>query len=164
MQRTVRDDMLRQVTRSLDREFVKRLCERRSAQISTRRNDSPIGEAGPRRLESSDRGPNRDHRGKSLLPAGVVRVEGGFARGDAVLIRTGRWPRRELEGQWDVLKNSAGLHASCLPWLKKRDVAVVGSDLALDVLPSGVTPLTAVTTTVRYGEDQHAETRFLDGH
>jgi glutamate 5-kinase len=26
-------------------------------------------------------------RGKSLLPAGVVRVEGGFARGDAVIIR-----------------------------------------------------------------------------
>jgi kynurenine formamidase len=58
--------------------------------------------------------------------------------GDAVLVRTGRWTRRELDGPWDVLKNSAGLHASCLPWLKKRDVAVVGSDLALDVLPSGV--------------------------
>jgi glutamate 5-kinase len=26
-------------------------------------------------------------RGKSLLPAGVIRVEGGFARGDAVIIR-----------------------------------------------------------------------------
>ena len=26
-------------------------------------------------------------RGKSLLPAGVVRVDGGFARGDAVIIR-----------------------------------------------------------------------------
>jgi glutamate 5-kinase len=26
-------------------------------------------------------------RGKSLLPAGVVKVEGGFARGDAVLVR-----------------------------------------------------------------------------
>jgi kynurenine formamidase len=58
--------------------------------------------------------------------------------GDAILVRTGRWTRRELDGPWDILKNSAGLHASCLPWLKKRDVAVVGSDLALDVLPSGV--------------------------
>jgi hypothetical protein len=36
------------------------------------------------------------------------------------------------------MKGSAGLHASCLPWLKKRDVALVGSDLALDLLPSGV--------------------------
>jgi kynurenine formamidase len=63
-----------------------------------------------------------------------VKVESG----DAVLIRTGRWARRELEGPWAIMKNSAGLHASCLPWLKNRDVALVGSDLALDVLPSGV--------------------------
>jgi hypothetical protein len=32
------------------------------------------------------------------------------------------------------------------------------------VLPGGVTPLTAVTTTVRYGDDLRAEVRFLDGH
>jgi kynurenine formamidase len=36
------------------------------------------------------------------------------------------------------MQNSAGLHASCLPWLKKRDVAIVGSDLATDFMPSGV--------------------------
>lgn len=58
--------------------------------------------------------------------------------GDAVLIRTGRWARRQLDGPWDIMKGSAGLHASCLPWLKKRDVAVIGSDLALDVMPSRV--------------------------
>jgi kynurenine formamidase len=58
--------------------------------------------------------------------------------GDAILIRTGRWTRREVEGPWPIMKGSAGLHASCLPWLRKRDVAAVGSDLALDVMPSGV--------------------------
>jgi kynurenine formamidase len=58
--------------------------------------------------------------------------------GDAILIRTGRWARRQLDGPWPIMKGSAGLHASCLPWLKQRDVAVVGSDLALDVMPSGV--------------------------
>jgi kynurenine formamidase len=58
--------------------------------------------------------------------------------GDAVLIRTGRWARRQQQGPWEIMKGSAGLHALCLSWLKKRDVAVVGSDLALDVLPSGV--------------------------
>lgn len=58
--------------------------------------------------------------------------------GDALLIHTGRWARRDVEGPWDVMKDSAGLHASCLPWLKKRDVALIGSDLALDVLPSRV--------------------------
>jgi len=58
--------------------------------------------------------------------------------GDALLIRTGRWARRADQGPWDVEQDSAGLHASCLPWLKKRDISVLGSDLASDVMPSGV--------------------------
>jgi kynurenine formamidase len=66
--------------------------------------------------------------------AAGIKVESG----DAVLIRTGRWARAEMEGDWEILKSSAGLHGSCLPWLKQRDVAVIGSDLALDVLPSGI--------------------------
>jgi len=61
-----------------------------------------------------------------------------LASGDAVLFRTGRWARRAAEGSWKIMEGSAGLHASCLPWLKKRDVAVVGSDLATDVMPSHV--------------------------
>ena len=32
----------------------------------------------------------------------------------------------------------AGLHVSCVPWLKQRDAAVLGSDACLDVLPSQV--------------------------
>ncbi|MBM3776326.1 MAG: cyclase family protein [Acidobacteria bacterium] len=58
--------------------------------------------------------------------------------GDVILIRTGRWARRAAERPWPIMKDSAGLHASCLPWLKKRDIAVMGSDLATDVMPSGV--------------------------
>jgi kynurenine formamidase len=58
--------------------------------------------------------------------------------GDAILIRTGRWKRYKAEGEWDALSNSSGLDVSCMPWLKKRDVAVLGSDLASDVMPSGV--------------------------
>jgi kynurenine formamidase len=57
--------------------------------------------------------------------------------GDVVLIRTGRWARRAAKGAWDTSR-VAGLHASCMPWLKKRDVAIAGSDACLDVLPSGV--------------------------
>jgi hypothetical protein len=30
------------------------------------------------------------------------------------------------------------LHASCLPWLKQHDIAVLASDLASDLLPSQV--------------------------
>jgi kynurenine formamidase len=60
-----------------------------------------------------------------------------ISSGDVVLIRTGRWARRIAKGPWDTAR-VAGLHASTLPWLKKRDIAVMGSDACLDVLPSAV--------------------------
>ncbi|MDX2042159.1 MAG: cyclase family protein [Acidobacteriota bacterium] len=63
--------------------------------------------------------------------------------GDAVFIRTGRWARRAVKGSWDVEKDgSAGLHASCARWLKQRDVSILGSDAASDVLPSGIEGVT----------------------
>ncbi|MGH9755698.1 MAG: cyclase family protein [Blastocatellia bacterium] len=65
-----------------------------------------------------------------------------LATGDAVFIRTGRWARRAEKGPWNISANSAGLHASCAKWLKARDVALLGSDAASDVLPSGVEGLT----------------------
>ena len=55
--------------------------------------------------------------------------------GDAVFIRTGRWERRAKLGPWNVGQQSAGLDASVLPWLKKRDVALLGSESALSVTP-----------------------------
>ena len=59
--------------------------------------------------------------------------------GEVVLMRTGRWRRRAEVGAWNMEEEgSAGLHVSCVEWLKKRDVAVLGSDAASDVLPSGV--------------------------
>jgi kynurenine formamidase len=80
--------------------------------------------------------------GQPILPAHLEAWEKAagvkVGSGDAVLINTGRWSRAKLAGDWEIMKSSAGLHASCLPWLKERDVAVVGSDLALDVLPSQV--------------------------
>lgn len=56
--------------------------------------------------------------------------------GDVVFIRTGRWARRKAVGPWDVGSHAAGMHASCARWLKKRDVAIIGSDAASDVVPS----------------------------
>jgi kynurenine formamidase len=55
-----------------------------------------------------------------------------------VLIRTGRWARRQKLDPWDISKHSAGLGASCAPWLRRRDIGVLGSDAASDVLPSRV--------------------------
>ena len=59
-------------------------------------------------------------------------------RGDAVIIRTGRWARRDEKGPWKAGGGAAGLHASCAAWLKARDIAILGSDAASDVLPSGI--------------------------
>ncbi len=58
--------------------------------------------------------------------------------GDIVLIHTGRWARYAAEGEWDFESNSAGLDVSCMPWFRERDAAILGSDMALDRMPSGV--------------------------
>jgi len=58
--------------------------------------------------------------------------------GDVVLIRTGRWARRDAKAPWNVSMGSAGLHASCAKWLKDRGAAILGSDAASDILPSPV--------------------------
>ena len=49
--------------------------------------------------------------------------------GDAVLLRTG-------SGASDGF-TQAGWHASCLPWLHERGVALIGADTPQDVQPSG---------------------------
>src|SRR3954468_14270394 len=61
-----------------------------------------------------------------------------IAAGDAVLLRTGRWARRDKLGPWNVGQNAAGLHASVAPWIKARGVSFLGSDAAEDVTPSMV--------------------------
>ena len=63
--------------------------------------------------------------------------------GDVVFIRTGRWARRAAKGPWSVEKEGmAGLHASCGKWIRQRDVAMLGSDAAADVIPSQVPGVT----------------------
>ena len=58
--------------------------------------------------------------------------------GDAVFIRTGRWAARDELGPFRIGRTgrSAGLHPSVIPWLRERDIAVLGSDGALAVAPS----------------------------
>jgi kynurenine formamidase len=62
--------------------------------------------------------------------------------GDALLLRTGRWARRAKLGPWNIGQNEAGFHASVGAWLKERGVALIGSDSALDVVPSLVEGVT----------------------
>lgn len=58
--------------------------------------------------------------------------------GDVLLVRTGRWARRKAKGSWPASDHLAGLHASSVRWLKSRDIAVLGSDSASEVRPTGV--------------------------
>ena len=60
--------------------------------------------------------------------------------GDALFIRTGVWARREAEGPWlrGRRGQSPGLHPSVIPWLKERDVALLGSDHPTYVAPSNL--------------------------
>jgi kynurenine formamidase len=63
-----------------------------------------------------------------------VKIESG----DAVFSYTGRWERWEAEGDWDMKQEAPGLHVSCMPWFRQRDIALLGSDMISDVAPSGV--------------------------
>jgi len=80
--------------------------------------------------------------GQPVFPEDLEAAEGkaGLAvrPGDALLVRTGRWRWRATHGAWDAGQLAAGLDASCLPWLRERDVAALGSDGVSDVLPSRV--------------------------
>ena len=68
--------------------------------------------------------------------------------GDAIFIRTGRWVRRAKLGPWETTKQ-AGLDPSVIPWLKKRDIALLGSEAAL-----GVRPLLSTTQVNNPDDDQ----------
>jgi kynurenine formamidase len=58
--------------------------------------------------------------------------------GDALFIRTGRWARRAALGAWDTSRTGQrpGPSVSLIPWLKQRDIALLGSDVPPSVAPS----------------------------
>ncbi len=78
--------------------------------------------------------------GETITPDELDAAEAGqgvqVRAGDVLLIGTGRDARREALGSWSPIElGMAGLHPECLPWLRERDVAVLGSDGISDVLP-----------------------------
>ncbi|MFC0541984.1 cyclase family protein [Kutzneria chonburiensis] len=56
--------------------------------------------------------------------------------GDAVLLRTGNGRARHEDAPGGGFAQT-GWHASCLPWLHERQVALISSDTPQDVQPSG---------------------------
>lgn len=67
--------------------------------------------------------------------------------GDAVLLRTGYGRVRHEAGASGGV-TQAGWHASCLPWLHERGVALIGADTPTDVQPSGYDDLAMPVHTV----------------
>jgi len=58
--------------------------------------------------------------------------------GDAVFLRTGRWARRAVSGPFDTNRTAkrSGPSAMMIPWLRQRDVALLGGDVPPSVAPS----------------------------
>ena len=61
-----------------------------------------------------------------------VRVE----EGDALLLRTGWYKRRQQAGL-PPPPDRPGLHAASLPWIRERGVSIIAADVSHDVVPSG---------------------------
>jgi kynurenine formamidase len=60
--------------------------------------------------------------------------------GDALFIRTGRWARRAKVGPFDTSRTGkrSGPNASMIPWLRQRDVALLGGDVPPSLAPTDV--------------------------
>jgi len=71
--------------------------------------------------------------------------------------------REQLAALLDRLEG-ARLRVMVAGEAKRGKSTLINALLGRDVLPSGVTPLTALATTVRYGSDVRAGVLFLDGH
>jgi kynurenine formamidase len=78
--------------------------------------------------------------GPEELLAAEARQGVNVEAGDVLLIHTGHAARTIAEGPAPgpgPVPPQAGLHAGCLPFLRERDVAALGSDAIQDVQPSG---------------------------
>jgi len=71
--------------------------------------------------------------GSAIMPADLMAAEAAqkitVGEGDILFVRNGAGAR-------NVLQHGIGLHASCLPWLHDRKVAVLSSDSDSDVHPA----------------------------
>jgi kynurenine formamidase len=80
-------------------------------------------------------------RGEGVLPADLEAAEREAGvqvePGDILLVRSGHYARRAVEGPTNPMQaGSPGPHAALLPWLRARGVAMWGSDTHNDVAPT----------------------------
>jgi len=75
------------------------------------------------------------------LDAWVKKANIKIQPGDVILIRTGRWALRDSKGPYNT-NQLAGLYITSAKWLHDHDAAILGSDGAEDVHPSGIDGIT----------------------
>ncbi len=68
--------------------------------------------------------------------------------GDVLIVRTGRDVAPRADDPVESASSHPGLHAQCLPWLRSKDVSMLGADVAQEVQPSGYADLTFPLHTV----------------
>ena len=79
--------------------------------------------------------------GQAVMPGELDEMEAGqgvrVEQGDILMVRTGYYRRRLEVGPRPISDGLPGLHASCIPWLQERQVALLGGDPVSDAVPSG---------------------------
>lgn len=80
--------------------------------------------------------PNRTILRVADLEAAEKKLSVRVGPGDVLLVGCGRDAfRREKGGHLDPADGMAGLHPECLPWLREREIAALGSDGISDAVP-----------------------------
>jgi kynurenine formamidase len=70
------------------------------------------------------------------LEATEARQDVRVGPGDVLMVGTGRCAWRASQGgQLNPADGMAGLHADCLPWLREREISLLGSDGISDPMP-----------------------------
>jgi hypothetical protein len=127
------------------------------------------GRAGVGRLGTGGGGARRN-RGTSANGSCRLRWEDACADPMAPtrcwlrLINWPRWAPRTTRRRWLRGRlRDARLRMLVAGEAKRGKSTLVNALLGRDVLPAGVTPLTALPTTVRYGQDENVSAVFTDG-
>ena len=56
--------------------------------------------------------------------------------GDILLVRTGNYRRRLVDGPVPGTEPSVACHVACAPWFKERGIAMLGTDTSNDIRPN----------------------------
>src|SRR5487761_1213843 len=127
-----------------------------------RRARPPTGAGGVNAAAAANGPYQARHAGRRTIL--MTNADGALASALDELAALGTEQDREQIAALRDRLDAARLRVLVAGEAKRGKSTLINALLGRAVLPAGVTPLTAVATTVRYGDDPHAEVRFADGH